>query len=537
MNDRASAHLIPITVGVTAHRAIREEDRAALSVSVTEQLRELKERCPNSPIRLLTSLAEGGDQLCAEAAQALSIPLIVALPFPLDEFEKDFTPLGLERLHTFCRAAELVFVAPPTEAIPEGGVSRDYLYRQAGIYVAAHSHLVLALWDGGPGTAAACGTSEAVGFSLLGEYDPAEGTALRSGSNTAVIHVFTPRGSRTEEAAGTVRLLGNRAALLETLERTDEFNRLASAIAPSAASRLPEPPEENSPLARAEQTGIAAGKLSVQNARLLHRILALLAACSTIVTLAFLLYDEAETIWMILVCGIFLLTARILVRSGTKSACHRRYLEYRALAESLRVHVFLRYAGSLTDAAQLLTWTQQTEAVWIMAALCSLSVGPQPSEKHDILDCWINDQKRYHLSAGTKSRRNLAVSERIVRICLILSVFLYISALLFELFCGGLSISPLLKVSNPELWRTWLKILLGLLSASTIFIGNYYGRLSLARICDDHKKMAAFYERMGLQFARSGQEEQLLTLLAREELIESGNWYSYQRDNTLDFSL
>ena len=29
----------------------------------------------------------------------------------------------------------------------------------------------------------------------------------------------------------------------------------------------------------------------------------------------------------------------------------------------------------------------------------------------------------------------------------------------------------------------------------------------------------------------------LLELIAREELIENGNWCSYQRDNTPDFSL
>uniref|UniRef100_UPI0025A16DA8 hypothetical protein n=1 Tax=Klebsiella pneumoniae TaxID=573 RepID=UPI0025A16DA8 len=67
---------IPIVVGVTGHRTIRESDRAALFERVKAELAGLQARCPNSPIRLLTSLAEGGDQLCAEAATALGIPLI-----------------------------------------------------------------------------------------------------------------------------------------------------------------------------------------------------------------------------------------------------------------------------------------------------------------------------------------------------------------------------------------------------------------------------------------------------------------------------
>ena len=36
---------------------------------------------------------------------------------------------------------------------------------------------------------------------------------------------------------------------------------------------------------------------------------------------------------------------------------------------------------------------------------------------------------------------------------------------------------------------------------------------------------------------RSGQTEEVLTVLAREELAENGNWCSYQRDNQPDISL
>ena len=42
--------------------------------------------------------------------------------------------------------------------------------------------------------------------------------------------------------------------------------------------------------------------------------------------------------------------------------------------------------------------------------------------------------------------------------------------------------------------------------------------------------MSALIERYGLT-------EELLTLLAREELTENGNWCSYQRDNRPDISL
>ena len=115
---------------------------------------------------------------------------------------------------------------------------------------------------------------------------------------------------------------------------------------------------------------------------------------------------------------------------------------------------------------------------------------------------------------------------------------LYVSALLFELLFGGeLGLRPVADVGNVETYRTWLKIVLGGISAVTLFVANYYGKLSLSRQLSDHDKMARFYGEVAEQIRRRGQTDEVLTVLAREELIENGNWCSYQRDNTPDFSL
>ena len=86
-------------------------------------------------------------------------------------------------------------------------------------------------------------------------------------------------------------------------------------------------------------------------------------------------------------------------------------------------------------------------------------------------------------------------------------------------------------------WRTILKILLGTVSAGTLFLAGYYGKMSLERKSADHGKMQAFYERMKEELDRRGQTEELLEILAREELTENGNWCSYQRDNVPELNL
>ena len=527
---------IPIIIGVTGHRAIREKDRPALTAAVKAELEKLRGLCPHSPLVMLSSLAEGADLLCADAAEELGIPLIAVLPRERTDYEQDFSPEALERFAHHCERAGQVFVSPSTEPLPPDGVSRAYAFRQAGIYVASHCHVLLALWDGEPGKYG-CGTAETVDFALNGSYDPASGLSPRSGSNEAVIHLYTPRVESTEKTAGAVAVLGNQDAVWDILRKTDDFNQNASKVSSTGNSRLPAGHDGDPALKKMETISRIAGKLSRQYAGRYRRVLALLAVASALVTFAFLLYDEAQAIWMILVCGAMLLAAWGCQRYAVRSDCHRRYIEYRALAEGLRVQIYLRYAGSGIQASGLLSWTQQEETAWILDALCALTIGNTPREAHDIRSCWVEAQREYHRKAAQSAGQKLSASDRTVRFALLLSVGLYLLGVGYELLCGGLIFRPAVAVADVELWRTVLKILMGTISAVTLFVANFYGRLSLPRTLSDHRKMERFYEKMSAEFEKCGQTDTVLTVLAREELTENGSWCSYQRDNKPDLSL
>ena len=381
-----------------------------------------------------------------------------------------------------------------------------------------------------------CGTAEAVDFALNGSNDPRSGAVVRSGSNEMVIHIFTPRGEQAA-AAGEVHVLGNAEAVSDILRKTDDFNRKAASSKMEAGFHLLPSEEKDAVLERMETVSRTAGRLSRASARQYRRVLALLAAVSAMLAFAFLMYDEVQMIWMILVCGVMLIAAWGCRRYAVRSDCHRRYLEFRALAECLRVQTFLRYAGSRVQAADLLSWTQQEETAWILDALCALTIGDPPKHVHEIRDCWVEEQLQYHRKAAKSTRQKLLTDERTVRIAMILSIGLYLTAVVFELMFGGLVFRPVASLSNVEFWRTALKLVLGTISVVTLFTANYYGKQSLSRRLSDSRKMERFFRRMSVRLEERGQTEELLTLLAREELIENGNWCSYQRDNTPDFSL
>ena len=125
MTDNAR---IPIVIGVTGHRNIRKQDEDAIRAAVEGELQKLQALCPHSPFVLLCSLAEGGDLLCADAAEKLGIPLIAVLPRERADYERDFSEAGKACFSHHCARADQLFVAPRTEALPTEGESRAYQF-------------------------------------------------------------------------------------------------------------------------------------------------------------------------------------------------------------------------------------------------------------------------------------------------------------------------------------------------------------------------------------------------------------------------
>ena len=86
--------------------------------------------------------------------------------------------------------------------------------------------------------------------------------------------------------------------------------------------------------------------------------------------------------------------------------------------------------------------------------------------------------------------------------------------------------------------RNLMKILLGGISAMAVFFANYYGKLSLDRRSIDHDKMIALYTTAKERY-ESGPEKhtEIFLALAREEIIEIGNWVSYCQGNAPSFQI
>ncbi|WP_406534769.1 hypothetical protein [Methanobrevibacter sp.] len=273
----------------------------------------------------------------------------------------------------------------------------------------------------------------------------------------------------------------------------------------------------------------AADVLSIQNAKKHRRILLALAITGTLITMAFLLYDEAELYGLIFACIIMILFLFFIYRWANRLDCHRKYLEYRVLAETLRLQFFISTAGLKVNVANILPWFIKKAIPWIEEILLSLPV-EQVNEKKPIIDSWIRNQRTYHEEALKKAEDKKHRDDRITKIVLLITIISYIVAVLFEIHMLG---NPSIEMP-PNVIRAILKIVLGTMSAATLFTSSYYGKMSLKIEIDDHKRMIELYDLAENDILENGETEEQLMDLAREFLIENSTWYAYQKMNSPD---
>ena len=273
----------------------------------------------------------------------------------------------------------------------------------------------------------------------------------------------------------------------------------------------------------------AADVLSIENAKKHRRILLILSIIGTLLTFAFLLYDEAELHGLILACGVMILCLFFVRRIANRLECHRKYLEYRVLAECLRCQFFLSFAGTGIRVMEVMPWSIRKGIPWIPEVLSSIPEN-KSSEKRSVLDPWIREQKMYHKAALGKNEIKNRKNGRIAKIVLVITIATYVAALLYELLVYRNAQGAV----DVNLIRALLKIVLGTMSAITLFTGSYYGKMSLSNIIDDYERMIALYETAEEEIVQNGESEELLTFLAREFLNENSTWYSYQSKNGPD---
>ncbi|QSX08562.1 hypothetical protein J0B03_00255 [Alkalibacter rhizosphaerae] len=526
---------IPMILGVTGHRDLIEEHEMVLEKIVHDQLKRLINTYPHTKLHMVNSLAAGADQLCAKMALELGIELVAVLPMEKKEYEKDFQGKSLETFRSCLHQAKEVFVAPVKEKSTIK--DRDFYYRQAGIYIASVSHLLLALWDGNKEDVSNCGTAAVVDFMLHPFYN-SEDSPFKAMNDGAVLQISTPRKSNPNITDPFEIYLheNDPGVLAYSLNQTDRFNQDAATIPIRDSNNLLD--QELLPLLGPickemhENFQISDG-LSVAFRDKYLRSMLQISIFAVMMVLAFLLYNQLDQGSLLIGYGLFLLSMFVVLRRTNNRKYQQKYLEYRVLSESIRVQFYLLLIGIHHNICENLTWPNRPNNIWIRDGVTSLLAGSPENailSSKELKELWIEDQLSYHIKKRKEDIKKEALQS------LTKKIMMGASIVSFLFICVLRLIDPLVYAGTVDLdlVRKAFDLFMGVISSAAVFTSNYYGKLSLNRKIADHDKMIQLYRLASTLYEHPGfQKELVFKELAKESMIENGDWLTYCRQESL----
>jgi len=565
---------IRLCIGVTAHRDLVADELGAVKAAVEALFRELQRAYPDLSLELLTPLAEGGDQLAARVALSMGLPIVAVLPMAQAEYEKDFEDAeSLAEFRSLLGRAERVIqlpTAPGNGEPPFTGTARNIQYAQLGVFVSNHCQVLLALWDGKPCSKLG-GTGQVVDFHLTAvmpgfEADSSPASLLADNENDLVYHVVCSRdrtdgqpvvGLDAGQAAWFSSRYGReRTTQLPTeyrvlLERLQQFARdwhekkevvksRSSGLLASAPRKLPLP----SGSVLTDRLFQAADGLAVHYQQRVHRGLRAVHLLAMLMGLEFILYAEFDgPSYMVLLFLALFFTGVIVHLIGEKREWHRKYLDYRALAEGLRVQLYWNLAGVVDSGSAEFAYDnflhqQDVDLGWIRHVMRRASLYRTRGEKPDprwvpwVIGEWVGDSdtRGQQGQLAYYARKEVENTDRYRRTSRLgtLSLWAGIGFALLLLLMGG---------EGHEGTRQWLLILMGALP----LIAGIWDAYSHKRA---EKELIKQYAFMGRVFGKArtlidgntdiGFRRRVLKALGQAALDEGAEWLLMHRERPLE---
>lgn len=442
-----------LCIAVTGHRDLVDRELGAIEARVECFFQQLASEYPDLPLELLSPLAAGGDQLVARVALRMRIPLVAVLPMELSEYEKDFSePGSLEEFRATLLQAERVICMPPAPGngpAPYEGRARQTQYAQVGTFLSKHCQVLLALWDGKEGQLLG-GTGQVVRFHLTDvmpgfDVDSSPASLLADNENDLVYHVVCSRDRPDGAPAGGLKALdaawfssrddGARTAELpgqyrEMLDRLQQFARdwkeKQDIVNRNSSGLLEDVPDLSLPSGcrLADRFFQAADGLAIHYQRRVHWGLRTIHILAILMGLEFIVYAEYDGPgYMVLIFLALFFTGVIINVVGERREWHRKYLDYRALAEGLRVQLYWNLAGvvesgSVEFAYDNFLQQQDVDLGWVRHVMRRASLYRQRGEKPDpawvpwVIADWVGEPGSERGQLGYYARKTVQNAAR-----------------------------------------------------------------------------------------------------------------------------
>ena len=361
--------MTPLVVGVTSHRNIPAHEMEPIRQRVRDFFAQLKRDFPELPLVVLSALAEGGDQLVAHEALAAGARLVAPLPLPRELYVDDFAdPAVRASFDELCSQAEIgrlpQVMGQSRLAIGSPGMARDRQYARAGVYIASHCHILLAIWDGKE-SGRLGGTAQIVKYHLSGTLpgliDRRRDTRhiLGGGDESLLYHIVCSRDGADDTVAPGLLPLQTLWRTVDTADismpeefqlmfaRMAEFNAECDRYAEDieAAAHARQDAQSNATVI-IDHLFHAADWLAMHFQRRVLMAMRLTYTIAALMGIAFTFYAHlTEQDYLIYLFLLLFASGGLVAVLARRRGWHRKYLDYRALAEGLRIQSYWRRAG------------------------------------------------------------------------------------------------------------------------------------------------------------------------------------------------
>ena len=565
-------YALPLVIAVTGHRDLVDAELESIRETTRTLFEDLGKRFPSNRLTLMSPLAEGADQLVAEVAIELGLDLIVPMPKPMEEYVKDFEEKDVrEKFDSLREKASHVFevqgeIPPAPAGIDPDEWEYNYPYAQLGIFLCGHCHILLALWDGKHSTQMG-GTAQVIQFHHDDIMDGVTAKTVASqellidDESDLVFHIVCSRRSDSsgpnpelkpldwwwytkDRVNPRSKELPQQHALI--FQRTSEFSADALMFADDIESGKWSLIEGDNAGSVPEGATLIEEMYSIADWLAIHfqkktlRTLVITHVMGFFMGLMFILYSDMQTwrifLWVFLVAFLSGAAAQYMANRG---AWHRKYLDYRTLAEGLRVQFYWAVAGVTNEnkwkfAHDGYLKSQNPEIGWIRNVMrvagvhCDAKPNSELNGVNFTIKEWVGSEDLGQLGYfKRKSRERIEraeLTEKFGRASLLVSVA---SVLLFLVIGSNMS----------ELTESAVMVILG----STLLVyavrEGYTYATGTKELIRQYEFMLSIFDNAHtrLELADNiAEKRQILAALGQSALDEHSDWIQMNRERSIE---
>jgi hypothetical protein len=468
---------LPYIIGVVGHRNIVEESKEDASNHFEKILKRYKTKYPNTPILVVTSLAEGADQLIAEVAiKVEGVFLGVLIPMSIEKYLETFSSdSAREEFNKFC--AKAIFVRDTSiDMVYE---DNSDAFRSNTRELSNNADLLIALWDGIASNQVG-GTSDTLYYKLKKIHRPKNLTDVALNQKEFGSAIVIPV-SRTGDQTKLVKKVPYSLKPV-SLEETsiDEASDLL-AVSKHNWNKLKF--ESQSPSLTYSEI-LTKNALSLAEKMRKKFIVALLVILtSSFLTIVAIEIQSRSTSKIISVATILVaLSAFVIYQIVTKLEIKDKYHQFQAVAEAGEIQQLWSKVGIPEDVSDYFLTGINSSFDWMRSLVRTISfldksqtINNMEAETKEFMKSWISKQillrKGDSKVVGRITKNNRLAS--FIRIITIISI-------IFSLFIWGyFSISLILGIDSTISTRGLLQSLFVLALAAAATFSSYSYLLAL----------------------------------------------------------